>query len=538
MAEVIGVGGTSANAIADVPAGFFDVTSAPYCVPTDGVSDCSDAIDKLIADIKAKRLKARKIVFPFNGNGGYKLSRKLYVNFSNLWMHFEDNVKLTATTKSPLIHCSGNFGADVSTYISGIKITLAPGIMLDGNGDAMTSYSYLTSDTYYSTILLQYCDRPVVSGQATITNGLVNTVRAWMCRAPLIEDLTTTWSVYDNGISIDFDPSYYSASDSTTWASAKVLRCKSYFNRRGFGITSFASTDNLFEDCTSMNNGSNDIPSGQGGVPGGGFSLEKNPTNGLSYDYRARFKNCRSEYNIGNGWFITGSGGHIDAECVSKNNTYPLSGAAVDDPANIYGTGVTLLSVSNWVVECDAENNTKYNIRYLGSSGVFGLNIKIGAKALNSQFSGISVQGIGEVIFLPTTHSRGNSVSSTGNGITVSNVSGYNQGGGKVVVLGALLDSNGGPGMIIDGVATAIIENVVGKDNGANSATSAAVIARNCGLVVASNVQMYGSNQTYALSVEATCAKSAVATSCNGQGTSGQVQNLAPLKLNASGVFA
>lgn len=519
--------------------GVIDVTLYPYLCPTDGTSDCYAAVNQAIQDIKNKKVEARNILLPYNGNGGYKFSDQLYVNFSHLVFYIEDDCTLTKTTKSCLFKFSGNFSASDATYLKGIGIILSPGVVLDGNAPNITGYTYSTADTYYSTVLFMYCDRPYLTGAGTVKNGLVNTVRMWMCRKPLVADVLTRDSYFDNGISLDFDPSFYSASDPETWCSGKVLRCSSYGNARGFGMTSFASTNNLWEDCTSINNGSDNIPSGQGGVPGGGFSLERNPTDGLSYDYRARYKNCRSESNIGNGWFITGNGGHIDADCISKNNTYPLAGAAVSDDAGIYGTGVTLLSVSNWTVLCDAENNTKYNIRYLGSNGVFGYNIKIGAKALNAQFSGILIQGINEVTILPETHCRSNSTSSTGSGLSISNVGApYNEGAGKVTVLGGLFSDNGGTGITVDGVADCSLAAIRGRNNCANQTTSPAVLVRNTAMVSAGDVLTFGSYQTYSMAVEATCAKSAVMASCGGQGTAGQVQNLATQKLQENGSFA
>lgn len=524
---------TPEHLVSLTPSGYVDVTKAPYFFPKDG-SDCSSACDKLLLDLKNNTLKNRRIIFPFNGGIGYNFSKEIKVNFSKVTFHLEESVRYTGSTKSSLFRFVGSFGA-LSGYLSGVGITCLPGVVIDGGGSAISGYTYSTADTYYSSVLFMYCDKPfIING--TVTNGLVNSLRFWMCRQPLAQDVTATFATYDNGISVDFDPSFYSANDSETWASAKIIRCTGKFNYNGFGLTAFASTNNLWSDCTATNNGTITGTQGLGGVPGGGFSMERNPTDGLSFDYRARYKNCRSEYNYGNGWFITGSGGHIDSDCISKNNTYPLSGGPVTDTANIYGTGVTMIAVSYWTVDCDAENNTKYNIRYLGS-GAFGNGIKIGAKALNSQFSGISLQGINEVTFMPTTHSRGNSVSSNGAGISVQNISGYNQGAGVCTILGAITSGNGGQSVLVDGLATAIIKNVSSRGDVVNAATTPAITAKNCGLVISDGCSAFGSTQTYALVVENTCAKSAI-TNVYGQGALGQVNNLGVLKLQSNGSFA
>jgi len=327
--------------------GYLDVTKSPYFFPKDG-SDCSSKCDILLSDLKSGKLKNRRILFPFNGGVGYNFSKEIKVNFSNITFHLEESCRYIGTTKSSLFRFVGSFGP-ISGYLTGVGITCVPGVKIDGGGSLITGYTYSTADTYYSSVLFMYCDKPYINN-AVVTNGLVNSLRFWMCRQPLAQDVTATFAVYDNGISIDFDPSFYSANDSETWASGKIIRCTGKFNYNGFGLTAFASTNNLWSDCIATNNGTITGTQGFGGVPGGGFSMERNPTDGLSFDYRARYKNCRSEYNYGNGWFITGSGGHIDADCIAKNNTYPLSGGPVTDTANIYGTGVTMIAVSYWTV--------------------------------------------------------------------------------------------------------------------------------------------------------------------------------------------
>ena len=597
-----------------LPAGGQPSQEAPlflqYAIPMDGVTDAYPAIAAAIAGIKNGVIRERKLVLPRNGNGGYKMSQGIAIDFSYIHLHFEDNVTGTYTTKQSLFSFVGTFSTvDSSSMLRGIKVTGLPGVVLDGNGSNITGYTYSTSDTYYSALFFQYCYNPIVE-DLILTNGLVNTGRTFGCDLPVFNRCTFLSATWDNGASIDFNPPYHTPGrpDRTstvtftaaspcvmTWSGSsfssgrgvsfisdgklldglskatvyylkaltsstyelaltpggasintsgtqngthtgatgtacagKYIECFAYYNFC-FGMTFFASSDCEAVNCRAEYNGN--ITSADDG-PGGGFSMEKNTVNGLIYDYKARFINCHGDNNIGKGLFITGTGGYVDKNCTFNNNYYP-DNPAIADTAGLQGNGISMVSVSNWVIEAEAKGNKYYGYRYLGASSVFGLGMVFNSPACTSNgYSGINVQGISELT-INSPRCYKNIENGALSGIDCSNIASYNAGSGTLKVFGGDSSNSGGGALLVDGFATAIVNGISGNSNNAVTG-GAAVLMKNCTAAYAQDILMTGSGQQRAVQIAATCTTGSI-ESCGGTGSVEILSNLATSPINANG---
>lgn len=134
---------------------------------------------------------------------------------------------------------------------------------IDGAGRSVKAYSYKTSDTFYSCVLFKWCD-DWSAYQIEGANGLVNCLRAFQCGPGHFLKCGGRGSVYDNGISIDFDR-LVSSPERKFISECYAIGCSA------FGITVYAVSKVQINDCivTSCGNDDTDMP-----VSGGGVSVE------------------------------------------------------------------------------------------------------------------------------------------------------------------------------------------------------------------------------------------------------------------------
>lgn len=190
--------------------------------------------------------------------GGYTISDTITISSSNIHIVLADNVTLSKPTKASAFLFTG---ASRTDRIANVSIR-SEGVMrtINGNGASMTGYLYSTSDTFYSCVLFKWCDNYLVDGIYGF-NGLVNCIRAFQCGYGEINPCFASDAVFDNGISVDFDPfssASWSDTDPSTWSNARIVSPFAWNCRSGFGVASYAATGVTISDPVVWNCGNDE----------------------------------------------------------------------------------------------------------------------------------------------------------------------------------------------------------------------------------------------------------------------------------------
>lgn len=300
-----------------------------------GALDCLAAFNLALAAVKAAG--GGTIVFPYQGLGGWRISDTATIDASNIHISLHDNVILTKTTKSSAFLFTG---ASRTSRLSNVSISGVGGVrQVDGNGRNVSAYSYSTKDSFYSALLFRWCD----NWSATKVygySGLVNCLRAFQCGPGEFTDCQASDAVFDNGITVEFDPgSTWSDTDPTTWSNAKIVRGSAWNCSRGFGISSYAATGVVIDSPTVWSCG-NDDPAHV--VSGGGISVEGDyfSPGTDQRNRRVRIIQPKVNYCWNAGLFVSARG--VQALSPSVANTrapVKRTSAAGELGANIFVTG-------------------------------------------------------------------------------------------------------------------------------------------------------------------------------------------------------
>lgn len=425
-------------------------------LPQDG-SDCYPILRGILDKIKSGELLCDKFVFNYCASG-YFTSSQIRIDFP-LHLHFSANLTGTYTNKQCLILFEGAYSStDPSALLKGCKVTGDGWNTLDGNGANISGYSYSTSDTYYSTVLFKWCDAPVLK-DINVTNGLVNCARSFQCRNALFYNVTAYSAVFDNGLSHDFDPPFYSASNPSTWGSHKTLYCKAYNFPKGCGITMYGAVmRGLIAHCVAWNCGKRGGEAAVGDVIGTAFSIEDDANNQHAKQPRIRVIDCYAK-DSANGFFVSCDYVDIDNQCRAENNTYPFGST---DSANAHGNGYSLINVRNVRCYGNSKGNSKYGVRGLGYKTLFLDNIEIGGQHFSNSVTAIELQGCGRVdIIEPYVYGQGAENSAL---IDIVNITDYNVGAGYVLIRGGNCSNGGSSALKILGVADARVISLNTKD--------------------------------------------------------------------------
>lgn len=499
-----------------------ELLATSYGVPSDGSSDCYAPITTLLARLKAGDLKGRRIVFPYTGAGGYRTSQQITVDFP-VWLHFEDDLIGTFTTPQNTLLFVGT-----NTYpspLKGIRLTGNGRAKIDGNKAGITPYTHNPADTLYGSVLLKWCQDFYVAG-LHFANGLVNSLRTFQSGNGLIDQCKFSGAGNDNGLSIDFDPGNYSATDPSTWANVTVRRCQAWGNN-DYGMTAFDATNVTFESCYSWSNGQMTDPNGVGG----GFSYEDSYSSPKGKaTYQGRFRNCHGYGNTGNAFFVTADGVEIDAACTARSSVY--SDVTKPDASQQFGHGVAGISVRKFRCEATVESNAKAGVKLLGANSVY-CDAEIGGSIKSNSQRGVDGQGIARLRVLPTVavESNGGGAVAAREGIYVGNTS-LNVGGGTVYVDGGEISLNGAAAVKIEYANRAFINGVTGYNPGQSGITTAGIQVANATLgIIANCVIDGGSSQSYVASITSTSVGGIF--NCGGRANTGTASNSATTKITA-----
>jgi len=316
------------------------------------------------------------VVLPFIGGVGYYVSDTILIDASNISIVLCDKLTLTKNTRAAAIVFRGVFG----THISNVSLIGVGAVQtVDGNGPGMTgggglpAYSDLADDGTasfaYSAVAFIWCDNWRVEG-IHATKGLMNSLRFVQCGVGKGKRCRASYAVYDNGISVDFNPSNktFSDSDPETWSNAVFEDCTANHNE-SLGFTAYGAVGVKFIRPLSYANG-NDDPS----LPhnGGGLSVENDLRN-MARNARCTIIDPMILGNYSYGIFVSVAGASVSGGSVEATILPSARIAALGDVTSTKGANVTVIgSGSIKISKTQLSRAGASNLRALaiGGSGV------------------------------------------------------------------------------------------------------------------------------------------------------------------------
>lgn len=325
-----------------------NIKAAPVIVETvEGAAPNVDAYGLIIAAVaKVKAAGGGTVVLPRIGGAGYLSSEPIIVDASDIDIWLYDEARLSKATRSGFFIFMGSYG----NHIRNVGLFgMGKRRVIDGNGavmagtrsiagydalqaDGLASFSYAAVSFVWCTDWL--CEN--VEGR----NGLMNSLRAVQCGRGTFRRCAGTYAAYDNGISVDYDPSdkrpSYSDADPSTWSSAVVDSCEAHHNE-SLGMTSFGATGVTFINPLIYANGNDDLA-----LPhnGGGLSVENDLRN-MARNARCTVINPRIIGNANYGIFASLPGIEVIGGSVESTTLGPNRAAANTSGAR--GANIALL---------------------------------------------------------------------------------------------------------------------------------------------------------------------------------------------------
>jgi hypothetical protein len=384
--------------------------------------------------------------------GGYHISDTVEIDFSPCHIELHDDIALTNTNKSSAFI----FRGQKSSPLTDVSIAGIGNIKkIDGNGRSMKNYVYTTKDTFYSCVLFISCIRWHISNIYAY-NGLVNCIRAIQCGIGEDVDCDASHSEYDNGHSIDFDPSWrsWSADDPSSWSRAKILRCRAW-QCSGLGITSYAASMVAIIDAEVWECG-NDIASQPNN--GGGISVEGNVGNSSLPDTR-NYGGSIIRAKVHDCW---NQGLHISAAGTSLRSS-DIRGTRAPrnrpNKAGLYGSNILIFSAAS--LNVTASTLSKSDRHGIGMAAAAGQlpTLDFTGQIINAGASGVFCYSIAKLII-----SKGSTISNCGTtpydcGIVVQDIT-INAKSSQFVDIAGTISGSSGYAINLNNVSSVNLHNL------------------------------------------------------------------------------
>ena len=348
--------------------------------------DCRPAI--LAALDVLRRAGGGTLVLP--PIGGYQISDTVEIDFSSCRIELHDDVRLTNINKSSAFIFKGN----IFRPLQDVSIVGMGSIRrIDGNGRNIIGYSYATNDTLYSCVIFMSCERWVISNIHAY-NGLVNCIRALQCGVGKNMDCDASYSEYDNGHSVDFDPSWrnWGINDPSSWSRAQILRCRAW-RCSGLGITSYAASKVSIIDAEVWECGNDTTAQPNNG---GGISVEGNVGNSSISDTRnyggriigAKVRDCWNQ-----GLHISAAGTSLHSSDI-RNTRAPRHRP---NKAGLYGSNILMFSAASLsVIATTLSSAERHGIGIAAAVGEFP-TLEFSGKIISSGSCGIMCYGVEKI---------------------------------------------------------------------------------------------------------------------------------------------
>lgn len=319
--------------------GFEQIATPQMYYSADDGADWLPAINRALAVLKATPSRTR-LLMPYLGGGSYTISDTMAVDFSGITVEWRDKLQLTKTTPAAAL----TFIGTAEAMLTDIAVISPYNCTIDGNGSAMTGYTYVADDTPLSALFIQYADKYLVEN-LILQYGLVSCGRALQSARGVWRKCDGVNSVYDNGLNIEFNPPGFNpnapvnVNDPSVWASTLLDICRAY-GCAGFGITTFGAIGTRIESPEVWNCGNNSgvQPAGScGGMSSEHNSAGSNPAAWM-FDHRVVINNPRVEDCFGDCLFVTAPGTHVYNGKLARNKV----ATAYSDPNEFSGHGIAV----------------------------------------------------------------------------------------------------------------------------------------------------------------------------------------------------
>lgn len=399
--------------------------------------DCRALILAALAALKARG--GGVLLLPYIGGGGYVVSDKITIDFSNCIILLGDDIRLTKTSKSALFVFSGASRAEKISNVA--LVGYGRKSMVDGNGAYMSGYTYSLVDNLYSPILFRWCVNWRIEN-IWATNGLVNAIRGYQVGAGIDIDCDASNTIYDNGHSIEFDPTTWTSGDPTSAASSGIIRPRAW-ECRGYGVTAYAAARIQIDGARVWSCGNDGSDGATYNVVGGGISVEIDASDSSAHDLRATIIDPQVDDCYGAGISLTERltqifGGRISG--MKRTSVKP-------DPIDGNGSGLRLLGRGEAeTFGLKIEKSGGNGIVLVASGGLFP-SLRFDGEVRESVRRAIYARGVASLEISPNSLIENNvddgvSYPST---IYVSNSGGtnYNQNAGRFRASGAIRDNGG-----------------------------------------------------------------------------------------------
>lgn len=243
---------------------------------------------------------------PFIGGVGYYTSAMLYIDFSNVVVELNDNLKLTKNTVFQTLGGPGNevrqyddtfvhsvnkpdkidgvivFKGGSSAYLTGCALIAPRRVTIDGNGAAIDAEGSYVHDAFangnYSAVQMTMCIAPIIRNIVT-TNSLSFGIQMSYCPGGLIENCKGMNTRHENGIQVTANAEHirtFSDTDQTTWGGYRIVDCEAE-NCKNHGIGSYGAVGVQIINPKVSNCGNNDGVQQAG--PAGGINVEHDGIN-------------------------------------------------------------------------------------------------------------------------------------------------------------------------------------------------------------------------------------------------------------------
>lgn len=335
------------KAISTISAHYGELQGIAVVVKAVAGVDSYDSIMDAISLVKSHG--GGTVRLPHIGGAGYYIRDTILVDGSNISLEICDNVLLNKTTRSSAITFKGTFG----NHISNVSLIGIGAIQtINGNGLGMTTggfptYSDLADDGvasfFYSAVNFAWCDNWSCEN-IHATNGLMNSLRVVQCGAGSIKKCVGSYAVYDNGGSIDFNPSNktFSETDPETWSNAVVEDFVAHHNE-SLGLTAYGAVGVKFIRPFLYANG-NDDPSKPHN--GGGLSVENDLRN-MTRNARCTIIDPTIMGNYSYGIFVSIPGVSLIGGNIENTIVPTARIAAQSDVTATKGSNITVLAAGN-----------------------------------------------------------------------------------------------------------------------------------------------------------------------------------------------
>jgi hypothetical protein len=419
--------------------------------------DCAQNFRDAVSAVVASNGAISRMLFSAVDGGQYTVGSQVLFNCSQVVYEFEADVYNTSTTyQQPFLFSHSTLEQPLVALFN--VTIIGNGRQYNANGAAIKAEMGITSDGVlpptFPRSMCNYIDNLKIH-EMDFNNGVYDSLALRQCRNHKITKCIFRGATQylANGLNVTTNWSTYVRGNYDTYSHGVVEDCILYGNA-SMGGTYYHCCGGTFRRCIAYNNGTNN---GSGGS-GSGFSYEM-PPGAFSIKYAdGRFESCHANNNGINGYYINTPGVLIDEGCTSYGNGVL---GVTNDVSGLQMCGVCVVGVDDVTVMGSHRFNARHGVSFLGATGSQP-TWKCGGDYQDNVGSGVNIQGIYRGGVLPGTLIARNGRGLVGGqnlpALSVTNAA-YNNGAGRIDIVGVNFDSNGARDINIGNVRYVTVAN-------------------------------------------------------------------------------